>query len=138
MPGETDQTRWVGTRKVYPAIGDLGAITDHVSRNWYANAQDCTVEKFISLAAVPSGEIWIVTNILMRNETSLCDMEISIKDGVAIRPFCSWYSIPAMQNMTWNGIVVLMGENLLRGYYRLGGATDDFRLWAQGWKIEEY
>ena len=151
MAKEPDQTKWVGirptdpsedipttTKKVAPAISDLAAITDDLSRNWYANAQDCTVEKFISLGAVPAGEIWCVTNISMRNDHSLCDMEMTIKDGVAVRVIKSWYSIPAVQNVTWNGLIVLRPDMLLRGYYRLGGATDDFRLFCQGWKIEEY
>lgn len=151
MPIEPDQTKWVGirptpdcgdipttTRKILPAISDLAAVTDQCSRRWYANNQDCTVEKLISLAPVPAGEIWVVTNISMENVTSFCDMEITMKVDVAVDPFCSWYSIPARQKVYWNGIVVLRPVNVLRGYYRLGGANDDFVLYCQGWKIEEY
>lgn len=66
MVGESDQTRWVGTRKVYPALIDMQAPEAII--NWYDKypfVAGGTVTRYSG--TVPGGKMWVITGI-----TSYC------------------------------------------------------------------
>ena len=74
MAGEANQAKWVGTRKVDPAIGDLQAI-EEVLQFFDQKVLTATATYIVTFGPVPTGKIWMISNALA----------YSINPGSAIR-----------------------------------------------------
>lgn len=126
------------TKKRAPAISDLQAIKDNIGNHVTAAGQDCSVSKSLGSGTVEAADIWVITNMVIYNEVSMCDMIMKANThGVVrvIKQFCAYekncYGV-------WTGLLVLIVGDSLSFEWLLGGATDDiFALW-QGYKIGVY
>jgi len=130
MAKEPDQTRWVGirptdpsediptaTQKRAPAIADLQAIKLNYGQHVDIDPADCTVSFPIALTAVPAGEIWVITNAMMKNTDSMCDMSISVYINGITRPVKSFYSIQKNIGVSWDGMIVMEQADRMYGMF---------------------
>lgn len=151
MSPENDQTRWIGVRptnppeeflttteKRDPAISDLQAVKDNYTYRQNFGPMNCVVSSSNSLAVVPADEFWVLTNVSVRNITSLCDMQFRTNLGGNIREFKTFYSIPAGEWVDWNGHIYLSPTDRLQVQWILGGAADNATVTASGYIIGVY
>lgn len=138
MPGESDQTKWVGTWKVHPAVSDLQAIKLITASSINQVNQNCTVMKTFSSVVVDPGEIWVITNMVIANATSICDMTINSYINAGTREMAQFRSYEPGNIGSWNGLLVLEEGDLLRFRWYLGGATDDISARWSGYIIGVY
>jgi len=151
MAKEPDQTKWVGirptdpsedipttTRKLAPAIGDLQAVREDLSKHITIAAQDCTVEKTLDSAVVPAGQIWVITHLAILNETSMCDMSILYKVSDDRREVKSFYSYEPNITATLKCFLVLEPAGYIRFVWRLGGGADNITGLFHGYIIGVY
>jgi len=150
MP-ENDQTRWIGirpvnpsedipttTRKLAPAIADLQAIKAAYREKVFENNKDCSVDFTVSAGSVPGGEIWIVNHIAIRNNTSICDMQISARQAANYYEIVRFYSVEPTIFMSWCGQLILEAGERVRFNFYLGGVTDNIQARLRGYKIGVY
>lgn len=129
------QTR---TRKFEPAISDLQAIKDDYNQHLEGVNKDCRVEYQRQATAVPAGEIWVINNVFMFNETSLCDHTV-------LAVLSGWWhflkvaqSVAPFHGLLWQGQIVLAEDDFMVGRFSFGGATDDVNFSFYGYKIGVY
>ena len=138
MPDPRNRLKWNATVKAYPAIGDLQAVIDNYGNVGYKASADCTGSYHLSLSAVPDGELWVVTNISMVNNDSICDILFQANINGIAYPLRRYYDIAANTVIFWTGNIVLNKDDYIKGGYYGGGATDELVMWGVGYKIGAY
>jgi len=151
MAKEPDQTRWVGirptdpsedipttTKKILPAIADLQAVKDNIGDHFKAINQNCTVSQSLGSDLIPPGVIWVITNMVIFNEDSMCDMIIQALINGDTRSIKQFNSYEPNIYGDWNGMLTLKEDDRLIFTWLLGGATDDLTGMWNGYKIGEY
>ena len=151
MAKEPDQTRWVGirptdpsedipttTRQLAPAIGDLQAIKENLANGFTNDNADCTVSKTLGFSTVPAGVLWVITHMIMYDETSMCDMIMNVTIDGTLRSVKQFNSYEPKIYGSWNGSLVLKEDDSLSFEWLLGGANDVIRAFWHGYKIGEY
>lgn len=68
---------------------------------------------------VPAGQLWIITNVLAYNSTTVCSrIDIYKKDNGTVYYLNKLLTPPALQGVSWQGLAFLNpGDSLRAGYY---------------------
>ena len=83
-------------------------------------------------------DIWVITNISIYNETSMCDMIIKANIAGVVRAVKQFNSYEVNIYGSWDGFLVLEEFDHLSFEWLLGGATDDIVAVWHGYKIRVY
>ena len=67
--GENDRVRWVGVRKIYPAIADLQAFESCIGER-IIDTDTAAGTQTMNSASVPAGKLWVVTGVHAVNYVS--------------------------------------------------------------------
>lgn len=137
MAGESDQTRWVGTRKVDPAVGDLQAPLA-LLRPYFSVAPG--VWPYVQgIFAAAAGEISVVENVV-----STCDtgnptlVEFYIQRGVVEHIFLREAHAAATDIHFWNGKLTLESTDFVMVRWTGGLVGDTIDTYALGYRIDLY
>jgi hypothetical protein len=112
------------TEKRLPAISDLQAIKANIGDNVYDGSANCTVSHSLGSGTVGATELWVITNMVIYNETSLCDMIIQVKIDGVVRAVKNFNSFEPKIHGTWDGLLVLAEDDRIQFQWLLGGAAD--------------
>jgi hypothetical protein len=160
MPGEPDQTKWVGvrptdpavaipvtesapltglyTKKAAPAITDLQAIKAPLAVQVQAIGVDTSVSYTLDTGAVPAGEIWVVTNIHAINTVTMNDVYLYwFHDGNWYRA-ADGHSIEIGNSLFYQSFIVLDQSDYIRAQFLYGGASDNVFLAIGGYTVGVY
>ena len=151
MAKEPDQTKWRGirptdpsedipttTKKLAPSIGDLQAIIGNLAVGVSGDNKNCTISYLLSGGFPPVGEIWVITDYMLKNNTSLCDMLVRVYVDGAGAPQRHFNSYEPGEGASWQGIIVLENPDYIQFRWLKGGATDDVEAGYLGYKIGVY
>lgn len=137
MAGESDQTRWVGTRKVYPAIGDLQApesfvrafiAEDNVGANYNQLVYHVPDGKMLMLQAV---SCWC----FQADPTSVV---FNLKTNDYYMAFHAELYGVAFTTVLWNGNILVNEDEDIRIQWYGSIATTDVVGMCFGYLIDKY
>lgn len=137
MPSEQNQARWVGARKVWPALGDRQAPFDsYREREYVANAP--AGQNILTATAVTAGNIWIIEHMLAYNETSaITRLELALwYDGgyVYLRRDVT---VAANTEIVWTGQLTLVEGEYVGAVFSGCNLNDNIALEIAGYKVAE-
>ncbi len=160
MPGEADQTKWVGvrptdpaetipvslsdplgdinTKKAAPAISDLQAIKLSIGLQTLSGGSDLTSAFTVQFAAVPAGELWVCTGISAQNITDMCDMTFTYYDGTVTHYLNSVFSAAKFSVNHHNGFLVMIPTGYIKVVYENGSTLNNLRTSMFGYIIGIY
>lgn len=118
------------TQKKAPAVSDLQAIKSNTSGGISEAAQNIVVSRSFSSGNVGAGDIWIIENMIMWDNVSMCDMEMKARIGGVTRILASFQSYDKDCVAEWNGHLVLEEGDRLNFKWLKGGGVDNlFANW---------
>jgi hypothetical protein len=92
---------------------------------------------YLSLTAVPDGEIWIVTHIVAYNDNSICSvLQLQMRSGDSTYLIRRVVNVAADEEILWTGNIIMEAGEYIRGLYAGCNAGDDIYLYALGYKMQ--
>jgi len=87
-------------------------------------------------SVVPSGEIWVVTNMLARDyNTAQTRIYLQVNDGSIDYTLKMATNLGVNEPAEWSGQVYLVGGDRLTAYFASCAAGDDLYFYAHGYKM---
>lgn len=138
MAGESNQVKWRGTLKIYPAIADLDAIEDTIQQVVTGDAVSnvCTLDS----VGVTAGKIWIITLISAYNNDGTAGRVRLLKRIAAVDyMLISKITVALRESVDFHGVLILNSGEKIRAYLNaIQGATDTCFLIYNGYQIDKY
>uniref|UniRef100_A0A6M3IEE6 Uncharacterized protein n=1 Tax=viral metagenome TaxID=1070528 RepID=A0A6M3IEE6_9ZZZZ len=138
MAGITDQVKYRGCVKIYPAICDEDAISDTVL-DATANTECIVGNNFLNSTPVPAGKLWVITNVSAFNTiTVMTRIDLYIRRGVTDYFIANLLSPPIRQDINYRGKLYLKAGDVVRAGFILCANGDDVYLTIHGKQIDLY
>lgn len=138
MAGISDQVKWRGMVKIYPAIADLDAIEDVIEFKLHQNAvgNEATLES----SDPDFGKLWIITSITAFNNggtTEIIRLAKLINANYYI--IQQGVDVPLRRAVVFHSWLVLDSGEKLQAYFSgCQGATNSCRFYFTGYQIAKY